>query len=447
MNLPTKFPTLIGLLLLAVLISSIIYVTNALLSPSKASESQQPDNVEVTNISDVTYTISWTTQLPSSGAVLVNTSGRPNRIYYDERDTNGKLATYTTHSVTVRDAVSSSDYNLTLLSNGKEYLTNGNAYTVHTASSSPPNENGLAPAYGSVHAPDDSPADGALVYLTVEGGQKLSTLTKSSGTWLIALNQVRTADLTSYLPTIDRMGETITVRQNELETSAITDSLNDSPVPEMILGKQYDFRKQQAKTKETNALALRPVTPQAPNTDSKAQLPSLGTVLGTTASRLYSVSLINPAQGAALPTTLPFIQGIGIPGKFVGISLGITSIISGSAKVNADGSWNYTPSQPLAIGKQSVTISTVDAQNKPVAFTHTFTILKSGTQVLGDATPSATLTDTLTPIPSLSSTPEIVPTSTLAGETPPTTGYELPTIIMLIVGIGLFAGGTIATVK
>ena len=76
----------------------------------------------------------------------------------------------------------------------------------------------------------------------------------------------------------------------------------------------------------------------------------------------------------------------------------------------------------------------MDASGKAVAITRTFEILKSGTQVLGVATPSGTLT--LTPTP----TEE----STLSGEEIPTSGNALPTIMLLVLGLGLIFSGTIA---
>ena len=158
-------------------------------------------------------------------------------------------------------------------------------------------------------------------------------------------------------------------------------------------------------------------------------LPLNSAVLGENSTRSFSVALVSPAKEASLPTTRPLIQGKGFPNKFVGISVGITHPISGSVKVASDGLWSFTPPKALAPGKQSVTITTVDGAGKPVAITHAFTVLKSGSQVLGDATPSATPLD--------------VPTSTLSGDPPPDSGNELLTIVLLLLGIGLFAGGTV----
>jgi len=71
---------------------------------------------------------------------------------------------------------------------------------------------------------------------------------------------------------------------------------------------------------------------------------------------------------------------------------------TGSSKVAADGSWSYTPKKPIDIGNQSVTITTIDEVKKPIAITHLFEIMKSGTQVLGTATPSGTIAPTVTPV-------------------------------------------------
>jgi len=429
MKLPTRIPTILGLLLVVVIVAGVIVLEQVFRSPSNASGSQQPENITITNISDTSFAFSWTTQLPATGTLLVSSQGRSNRIYFDSRDITGKLGTYTTHMVSVRDASAQTEYSITILSNGKQYLDSGKPFTINTPRALSLNSNGLEPAYGVIRTINNEPHNDVLVYLTVEGGQELSALSNSSGVWLIPLNQVRTSDLTSFLPTVERMTENILVRSYDLQGSAITDTLNDSPVPEMIIGKTYDFRRQQAITSSTKTIALR----------GEGQPQANPAVLGTTTSKSFSVAITTPAQGAALTTTLPYIQGTGIPNAYVGVSLGVTQIISGSAKVDTNGLWSFTPPKKLAPGSQSVTITTVDVKGKTVAITHTFEILKSGTQVLGDATPSAALTPvTLTP------TPTTITVSTLSGEPPPISGNQLPAILIIMLGIGLFTGGIFA---
>jgi hypothetical protein len=447
MNFPFRIPTIVGLLLCVVVVGTIIFFTErALRAPSGASGSQQPQSVKITNITNTTFAVSWMTESPTTGTLLVSTRGKSNRVYYDERDAQGKLNSYRSHHITIRDAQPSTTYTFKILSNGKSYTNDGQPYTVTTADTLPPNPAGLDPAYGTIYTPEGVVADGALVYLTVAGGQELSALTKPTGLWLIPLNLVRTADFTSFLPTLERMDETIVVMHETGDINAMTDTLNDSPVPEMTIGQTHDFRRQNAKTTTNNTVALRATTPTTAPLAIATQPPIGGAVLGTTINQ--NVTLASPAQGASLTSTLPLIQGTGVPGKFIAISLGITQPISGSSLVKQDGTWSFTPPKALSAGKQSVTITTVDKNNKPVAITHAFQIFKSGTQVLGDATPSATLsvTPTATPflISSISATPVVTEIATLSGEEIPTSGYELPTILLLIMGVALLASGVVA---
>ncbi len=430
MRFPTKIPTLVALIFIITLIVGISFGFEAVTrQQTRASGSIKPISLAATNISDTSFTFTWMTADPTTGVITLSGAKQKEQTFFDERDTTGKLGKYTSHSVAVKNLTPSSDYLVKIISNGKLYLDNDQPYRVTTAGVINSNPNDLEPAYGTVTTPTNQPAQGALVYLTLEGGQTLSTLVKSSGSWLIPLNLARTEGLDRYLTLSERLTETLLVHYQDQEASAITDTLNDSPVPTMILGKSYDFRKQQAK--EPEALA-------AANTS--------GSILGKqTTSTLGGVRIVSPAHGAALTTALPLIQGTGIGGKQVTITLGITKPTSSTVIVGADSIWRYTPTKTLSPGKQSVTITTVDSNGKTVALTNVFEILKSGTQVLGEATPSATLSPTATPTATI--TPFSTPSSTLSGEPLPVSGTTLPTLILIVLGIGLLTGGAFAWIK
>lgn len=376
--------------------------------------------MQLTNISDTSFSVVWITGAPATGMVSITSPKLTPRTYFDDRDTNKKLVPYTTHMVTIRSLTPSTQYSFQLISNGKSFTSNGSPYTISTASTISGNTSGLEPAYGAINDMGGSPVAGALILMTIEQGQLLSTITSPSGSWLLSLGLTRTASLAKYLDGTNRLTETIRVLWGDQEATAITDTLNDAPVPTMILGKTYDFRKQQA-----------------------TKLPDAPTVLGNTTtaepSTAKTIGLTLPAQNASLTTTLPLVTGTGLSGKKVSVVLGITSPVSGTTTVGADGLWRFTPPTPLPPGKQSVTVTTIDERGKPVAFTHTFTILKSGTQVLGDATPSATLAPT--PIATSSASPSATPTPQLQGEPVPTSGTTLPTILILLLGASLLTSG------
>lgn len=417
-----RFPTLLGIVLFALFVGGFVVVFERLSrNPSQASQAVTPKEVNITNVTDGSFTISWITDAETTGVITLSAEKFKSQTIYDERDRTGKLGSYLTHSLTFRSAQGSTTYAVKILSNGKTFLDNGKPYQVTTGPTLSGNSGNLEPAYGTIMAASGQPAEGALVYLTAEGGQKMSTLVTPSGSWVIPLNLLRSEGLLKFLPQEERITEHLAVRLGNDVSVATTDTLNDSPVPEIRLGKTYDFRRQQAQ--EASEIASNP-----------------SEVLGD--SNMIAdglVTITKPVNGASLTSSLPLIQGTGVAGKKISITLGINNPIGGSTTVDSDSIWRYTPTKPLSPGKQSVTITTIDAKNVPVAITHTFEILKSGTQVLGEATLSAT--------PTLSATSSPTPTSTLAGEPLPESGNMLPTIILLLLGLGLLASGTVVFIK
>lgn len=421
-----KIPTLLGLVLLVLAIAIFGYAFDRV-SPllSRANVSSTPAHVMISNITDMGFTVSWTTLTPATGAIMVESDATKYGLVYDDRDVAGvtsirqkTLSIYSTHAATFRNATPNTEYRVTIVSNGtKSQDTNGNPYIVRTGIKLDSNGSGIEPAFGIITTSTGKPAEGALVYLTLENGQTLSTVVKSAGSWVIPLHLVREKTLAAYISPAERINETMSIRSNTEESQILADTLNDNPMPEIVLGKDYDFQKLQAN-----------ITPA----QKLAQSPSQ--VLGVTSTTpIGVVAITKPKDNQAIPTDLPVFQGTGIPNKNISLIIGITNPQVGQAIVGTDGVWRYTPISPLSIGRQSVTITTVDAQNKPVAMTHIFEVLKSGTQVLGDATPSATI------IPTPIDTP--IDGSTLSGEPIPETGFPLPLILLLIVGTILITGG------
>lgn len=425
---PTKkIPTLIGIIFVILLLAGVGFVFEYLArGQSKATASIDPQQVTVTNVSDSSFTLVWQTGDTATGTILVSSPDGKKYSAFDERDASGKMGKYVTHSITVRTLQPETNYTITILSNGKKYPVEEKKYQVTTFPSLSTQAPPADPAYGVVKTATDAPAEGTIIFLNLDGSQTLSSLVRSSGSWVIPLNLIRTQDGSSYLPMQDRMTETISAKAGTVESAVTTDTLNDGPVPDIILGQSYDFRGKDVKKTTDSVLAT------AQNKTS---------VLGASTTST-AVTLTAPAQGANLTAIRPLITGLGIPGKTITITLGLTNPQIGSTTVGKDGQWNFTPKTALAAGKQRVTITTVDKNNKPVAITHTFTILKSGSQVLGDATPSATITDTPLVTPTLEATPSNTPiVSTIAAQPIPTTGSFLPTMLLLLTGTFFLIGG------
>lgn len=428
---PKKIPTLVGLLLVLAAVAIFGYAfdrVGPLLSHANATAA--PLSVMISNISDNGFTVSWTTITPATGAITVESNNTKHGLIYDEQDTmnassvNQKsLGIYTTHTATFRNGDPNTSYRIKILSNGKQYQDKNGPYSIQTGPTLDGNGTGIEPAFGTITTSSGQPAPGALLYLTLLNGQTLSTLVKPSGSWVIPLNLVRQESLQAFIVASERIDETLVIRTSVEESHVLTDTLNDNPVPEIVLGKTYDFRKIQA------------------TADTEKQLTSAPPeVLGaTTTTAIGVIAITKPKDNQAIPTDIPLFQGTGIPNKNVTLIIGITNPIVGKTTVGNDGIWRFTPIAPLSAGQQSVTLSTEDAQGKPVAMTHMFEVLKSGTQVLGDATPSATIAPTPTDIP--------IEESTLSGEPIPETGFPLPLILLLTLGTLLITTGGFVLIK
>jgi hypothetical protein len=433
-----RIPTLLALILLVITVGGIGFLFEGITRQSTiASLSIEPKSVMVTNLTDTSFTFTWQTEELASGTLLATSVAGKKYSAFDERDITGKMGKYLTHAITVRTLTPSTSYDVTVLSNGKKYPVETKSFQVTTLPTLSNDSPLLDPAFGSIQTASNLPAEGALVYLNLEGSQTLSTLVRTSGSWIIPLSLIRTQDGAAYIISQDRINETLVVQLGTSESRVTTDTLNDAPVPDIILGQPYDFRGRDAKKTTPATLAQKQTTP----TINPKQV-----VLGATTDKTISgIALTAPVQGATISSNKPLITGIGIAGKTVTITIGITDPTIGSTIVGKDGVWRYTPKQALNPGKQSVTVTTVDAKNKPVAITHTFTVLKSGSQVLGDATPSGTIeatpSATITPSPTSVATESATPTATLSGEEMPTSGSFLPTLLLIVLGCTLFLGG------
>jgi len=416
MHKSIKIPTGIGLLLfLVIIISFIIFFENVSRSNTDASGSIQPTFVQISNITDTSFTVSWITDKPTKGAIILKGEKISKKTYIENNENSPSLISKSIHSVSPTNLQPSTTYNFTIMSNGKKFIDQNDEFIIQTAPRLSSGSSGLHPIYGTILTQNNLPAEETLVYVTLNNSQTLSTTVKPSGTWLLPLNQIRNKSLTSYLTTNDNEVIHIYARSKDFEITAYTNTLNSAPVPTMILGKTYNFQKLSSSKSKTQS----------------------STILGTASQNInknWSVALESPKNNTAIPTNLPLIKGTGIPGKPVSVTLGISHPQSDIILIESDGTFRYTPKKRLSPGKQSVTISTTDAQNKPIAITHIFEVLKSGTQVLGDATASATITPTTTINPTVSvSTPSATPQNLIA-QPPPQSGNSYPTIIMLVSG-------------
>jgi hypothetical protein len=434
-----KLPTILGIIILIIgLAAGVFLVTQGQEIFLRASPEVAPNQIKVTNITDNSFTLSWITQKETSGFIKYGVSPSLEKTLADDRDQiSGETGSFTTHYVTLVNLKPNTTYYYKIGSGGKIFPTKGQPYE----SKSAPVAQGLLPpsdvASGIISKPDGTPAEGAIVYLSMANTASLSVMVKSSGSWLIPLNTALTADLNSFTE-YDKEAQVVDifVEAGSLgHSTAVATTKNDNPVPPITLGETYDFRQYTEPPATTPPVEIT-LTPSPTATPAGGFNPGeLEPV--PTATSTGELSIINPEQGEDLNALKPEFTGTGPPGKLVEIVVESPSY-TGTIKVNEDGSWDWSPPADLEPGTHTIKI-TYGGQT----VSKTFTVLAAGESNLPayTATPSATISPS--PTPTLKPTPTPLPRtempSTEAGI--PGSGFVTPTFFFFIIGTGFMATG------
>lgn len=427
-----RIPTILGLLiLLGGVGAGVILVHQGPTWILKAGPEITPKQIKITNISENGLTVSWVTDGQTSGFIKYGTEINLTTISADDRDQlSGKTGSFLTHHITLKNLKPATNYYFKIGSGGKLFDNNGQPYQITTA---PVIQTPLPPsdvAYGTVFDQNGTPFEGAIVYLSLANTTPLSTLTKSSGSWVIPLNLARSVDFNSYASYDYQASiEEIFVQAGLTGTAtAVAVTKNDSPVPTITLGRSFDFR--------TTRAAEESVTPTPTPAESKFSLQEITTPSVSTVSP--ELTITNPTQGEQVNTQKPEILGTGPVGEALTITVQSPTTLSGQIKIDSSGNWRWTPPSNLSPGQHTITASLADGTK----VVRSFIVLAAGSSQLPAliATPSATITPTPTATPAA----RAAMPSTEAGVPEP--GYLTPTFFVFIMGVVLMFLGLLTNI-
>lgn len=453
-----KIPTILGVLIILSGIGAALYLDRFSQSlTSKAEENQIPTDIHFTNITDNSFTVSWMTQSAVTGGVSIN-NGFQKLTYLDDLDSDNVPRPRTTHLVTIKNLKEESSYDLKLISAGlgcsKSALCP--AYTQKTGKKMDSKVD-LPPLHGTIVNKDGNPAYGALVYLVAEKSSPLSGRVDTAGLYVLPLNNLRTADLAGRPNLEDHDILQISGFASLSDTtSAVTDikSIRQNfTIPKMMLGNSYNFIDLISKidiiAKTSNEYILGDATSTNPS------------AVSATASSKSAIEILFPKKNNDVTSdTRPRIRGIGTPGQQLLITVNSTPQTA-KVTVGKDGVWYYRPGNDLPPGIHHLSVNGFDKKGKSITVNRTFMVLKSGEAVLGESTPSASLTPTnipistptitpLTPTVTPSVTPTTTPTTTPTPSVfssatisiqPPRSGNTTPTIFLGLWGLLLISAG------
>lgn len=439
-----KIPTLLALFLLVGGIGlSIFFLNNTTSLTGEASPQDQPKNIRVSNITDTSFDVTYTTDESVVGTISYGTD--PKNLSSIATDTQSSI----THTITVTDLTPATTYYFTITSGTTEYRDNDNPFTVKTGITLPPPTDKQTIS-GVILGKDGTNAGGVLVYLTTNGAETLSTVTSSLGEFTIDASLLRTADLTSYVSLTENQILNLIGQTNTEQTAAVFLLKEGNPLPQLSLSQTYNFTTTVQNQTQQSTSASFPVL----STDEKQE-----------------VEIDSPTSDETFTDLQPEFDGTALPRADVEIIIQSSQEIRATIQADQNGNWSYRPDEPLEPGEHTLTVRSRDENGILRILTRQFTVFAEGSQFTQPSvspsqqspTPTRaapTLTPTAAALPSptatatggietISPTPTATQTPTPTVQSPTLT--PRPTVtptgsnsssILAIMSLGIFLTGT-----
>ncbi len=419
-----KIPMLVGLLLLIAGVVGGVYLIQNRQSPigTQAEVGTAPGQVEVSNVTSNSFTVSWVTQNMAAGFLSYGTDeGNLNSVARDKRDLmSSEYQQHQTHYVQVTGLSPGTEYFFVINSGRMAYTTaEGSSYIVTTATGS--DVIGELPTIsGTIQNVDGGVEEGAIVLISGPNLSKQSTLSDENGNWTIVLAQ-------AFNPTLNGAGgidgeDEIWIRTNSVggNSSALLLGKQINDIPTLTTGQTFDFRS---------------LVASGENSDSKFNF--IDDLAAQSAGGGQTINIWNPQENEALNTSRP--QFIGTAPANITVSITVIQgqdETDGTAQSDQRGNWRWTAEEDFSLGSHVVRASYTNDSGITFQAERRFSILGSSlggpaiesspsgglaqtspspspTTVAMAPTATPTASPTSTPVPSvLTPTVTVVPTVT-----------------------------------
>ncbi|MFA4826905.1 MAG: Ig-like domain-containing protein [Candidatus Shapirobacteria bacterium] len=401
-----RIPTILGLVLLGATIFLGVKLSGSQVSNrSQASGDCHPVGVQITNLTDTAFTISFTTTGECLMAIKIKDQLLP------------ESSTSRLHYFDVQKLTPNTSYPFVLINENKDYSDPSyQAKTLSSPSGNPP-ESDLA--WGKVLIADNQPATAGIIYLNLPGALPLSSLVIPTGNWNISLSACFNLDKTDrFIPPLDVEEEIVFVSPDLSTTQVFNNTSKNNPAPDIYVGK--------------NILTASSV--------SQPQIPLITSF--TPPSLPFQFDIYNPKDSETVSSAKPQFFGVGPAGSTIEIKVESPITQTGEISTQSDGSWNWSPPQDLSPGEHTITVTTKHPQTGVLeTISRRFTVLAQDNSLAFSSSPSATLitptkpvsfvspTRQPTPLPTVKAIPTIRTYKPSTSSGSPVSGIVYPTLI------------------
>lgn len=361
---------------------------NQTIIKSRASNSEEPKDIRITNVSDKSFTITYQTDTPITGSISYGRDKRLGQSELEDVDMEkGSFSPKKIHSMSLRKLTPATKYYLTITSGSKTFLHNNAPFEVATGTDISSSSAMQTIIKGKIILPDGNAPSEALVYLNAENSQTLSSTTAKNGQFSFSLKELRTNNLSSYFNVNENTVFKIVATNGSLKSTVSTSLNQTDSIPTITLSNDYNF------TQETSS-------PIASKSAKSAGFPSIPDF-----ENKSKPEIINPKENQSFTDQKPQFRGTSLPNEKVEIIIHSDEQITTQVTADSNGNWTYKPSANLSPGKHTITIKTRDSSGILTTIMQSFTVYAAESPTSIPATPSATPISTTTP----ASTPIIMP--------------------------------------
>ncbi len=401
-----KLPPLTGLALVVLSLTTIFWLsTNVILLGTKAAAGNDPKNVEISNISDTSFTISYATDDKVPGTLAYAKDPTLGAVALDDRDQQtGTPAAYRSHHITIKNLESATKYYVSIASGDEQFLNNGAPYQVTTAPRFSGQPTSQTPLAGKVTLDGGNMPTEGIIYLSSDTSQLVSALLKVDGSYLLPLNGILKKDLTGVDSFSDQTVLKMKILSSSLQSNVSLFANHTDSVPLVILSKDYDFTISNAPVDTSTA------SESATPTVVLTGFPSFEDT--TIAS---SPSILVPEADFKFKNQQPTFKGKALPNAVVALTIHSPAEITTSVQADNLGNWEFKPAVPLDPGDHTIEIKSPDSTGAPQTIAKAFTVLAEGSEftepsILPTKRPTPTAIP-ITPTPTINLTPTIDPRS------------------------------------
>ncbi|MCX6730863.1 MAG: fibronectin type III domain-containing protein [Candidatus Roizmanbacteria bacterium] len=386
------------------------------------------DKLYVVNRTSHGFEVVWSTKKPATEDQWVEVgTGKESYPIMSKFDTSGGV-----YHATIEGLKPDTTYYFRVRVGTKTYiLPSLNSKIVHTPKAVV--EKPISPAYGKVALPSTRPYGNGLLIYEIDGFYPLAVVTKETGEWLMPLNGL-----------VEKKSDSVVSVNDTNQVSIKLFSYPEGNV-RTIVGQTRPL-------KQTIIAGSSIHIAQAAQTAGESVL---GTYTQSSTQKTNeTLSVVYPKENALIPGNTPLIRGTAKAGKDVNVLIqGPTKQYSYRTTVDEIGNWLVQNPLVLESGKYTILVNEAGTEKSPITIKRTFSIIKSGEQVLGVATGSPTLIPTMPPVvptyanpttsPVVTTYPTtIVPTRFVPTATQPVTGggmssFLFGSLFFIIVGAGL----------